>query len=221
VPADAATIGPVDQIFTRIGASDDLASGRSTFMVEMTEMAYILRNATASSLVLVDEIGRGTSTFDGLALAWACATALEQTVRSFTLFSTHYFELTQLAEDLQGAENVHLDAVEHDDRIVFMYAVMPGSASQSYGIQVARLAGIPGRVLDNAREKLAELEWAEARRESRSQPDQLSLFDDNNPVVPTIAPDPLRQHLRTIDPEDMTPRQALDILFELKRLDEA
>ena len=211
VPARSALIGPVDQVFTRIGASDDLASGRSTFMVEMTEMAYILRNASASSVVLVDEIGRGTSTFDGLSLAAACARHLAGKVRAFTLFSTHYFELTQLAEELEGASNVHLDAVEHDDRIVFMYSVMPGPASQSYGIQVARLAGVPREVIDDARARLAELEWSEARREHAAAPDQLSLFTE----APGV--DPALELLETIDPEEVTARQALELLFELKR----
>ncbi len=216
VPADEALIGPVDQVFTRIGASDDLASGRSTFMVEMTEMAYILRNATNRSLVLVDEIGRGTSTFDGLSLAWACAMDLARRVRAFTLFSTHYFELTQLADEMEGARNVHMDAVEHDDDIVFLYAVMPGPASQSYGIQVARLAGMPAGVIDTAREKLAELEWSESRRESRAAGDQLSLF--SHAVPGPAATDALRERLGDIDPDDVSPRRALELLFELKHL---
>ncbi|GJL83098.1 MAG: DNA mismatch repair protein MutS [marine bacterium B5-7] len=215
VPADSALLGPIDQIFTRIGASDDLASGRSTFMVEMTEMAYILRNATPCSLVLVDEIGRGTSTFDGLSLAWACATRLAS-ISAFTLFSTHYFELTQLAEHLGGTRNVHLDAVEHDNTIVFMYSVLPGPASQSYGIQVARLAGIPSGVINEARDKLAELEWAESGRESRINsgelPDQLPIF---KAPVPTSATTDM---LRTIDPDSLTPREALDVLYRLRGL---
>ncbi len=217
VPADSASIGPVDQVFTRIGASDDLASGRSTFMVEMTEMAYILRNATPQSLVLVDEIGRGTSTFDGLSLAWACARELSR-IGSFSLFSTHYFELTLLAEGLPGVANVHLDAVEHGHDIVFLYAVKPGPASQSYGIQVARLAGVPPRVLDDARDKLAELEWSESRREQQGQPDQLSLFPAPAPR-PEPAPDPLRERLAEIDPDGLSPREALDLLYRLKEND--
>lgn len=214
VPANSARIGPVDQIFTRIGASDDLASGRSTFMVEMTEMAYILRNATARSLVLVDEIGRGTSTFDGLSLAWACAVDLARRVRAFTLFSTHYFELTQLADELPGASNVHLDAVEHQDDVVFMYAVKPGPASQSYGIQVARLAGVPPAVLDTARGKLEALEWSESRRNAADG--QLSLFPAES--AREQAPDPLDERLAGIEPDELTPREALALLYELKRI---
>ncbi len=214
VPADSACIGAVDQVFTRIGASDDLASGRSTFMVEMTEMAYILRNATSESLVLVDEIGRGTSTFDGLALAWACAVDLARRIRAFTLFSTHYFELTQLADELPGARNVHLDAVEHRDDVVFMYAVKPGPASQSYGIQVARLAGVPRDVLDAAREKLADLEWKESSRDMTGG--QLNLFAGQPPRARTS--DPLGERLTGVDPDSLTPRDALDLLYELKRL---
>ena len=175
VPAASMQVGPIDQVFTRIGASDDLASGRSTFMVEMTEMAYILRNASPSSLVLVDEIGRGTSTFDGLSLAWACAIELDR-VGAFTLFSTHYFELTVLAKQLERTENVHLDAVEHDDNIVFMYEVLQGPASQSYGIQVAKLAGLPKLVLNEAREKLISLELQESGIQEETAPNQLSLF---------------------------------------------
>ncbi len=158
VPARSARIGPVDRIFTRIGAADDLSGGRSTFMVEMSEAANILHNATPQSLVLLDEIGRGTSTYDGLALAWACASYLARELRAFTLFATHYFELTALAEQLPGVANVHLAATEHRQQIVFLHAVREGPASQSYGIQVARLAGVPSAVLANARRKLEELE---------------------------------------------------------------
>ena len=152
VPADSARIGPIDRIFTRIGASDDLASGCSTFMVEMTDTANILHNATAQSLVLMDEIGRGTSTYDGLSLAWACAEQLAGPIRAFTLFATHYFELTQLPEKLPGLANVHLDAVEHGDTIAFMHAVQEGAASRSYGLQVAALAGVPRSVITRARQ---------------------------------------------------------------------
>ena len=211
VPARRARIGPVDQVFTRIGASDDLASGRSTFMVEMTEMAYILRNATRDSLVLVDEIGRGTSTFDGLSLAWACARFLADRSAAFTLFSTHYFELTLLAEQLASARNVHLDAVEHGDGIVFLYEVRPGPASQSYGIQVAKLAGLPVAVLHEARDKLADLEWSESRHELERAPGQLSLFGD------ATAPGRLERRLLDLDVDRLTPREALDLLYELKR----
>ncbi len=212
VPAEATRIGPVDQIFTRIGASDDLASGRSTFMVEMTEMAFILRNATSSSLVLVDEIGRGTSTFDGLSLAWSCARYLAERTHALTLFSTHYFELTLLADQLTGAANVHLDAVEHGENIVFLYSVLPGPASQSYGIQVARLAGIPSEVLSNARKKLAELESNEADHGISRQPNQLSLFSTPDPHTDLI------RKVEDTEPDKLTPRQALEILYELKDL---
>lgn len=143
VPANRAVIGPVDRIFTRMGSSDDIAGGRSTFMVEMTETANILHNATEHSLVLMDEVGRGTSTFDGLSLAWATAEHLAREIRCYTLFATHYFELTQLADELQHAVNVHLTATEHDDSIVFLHNVHDGPASQSYGLQVAKLAGVP------------------------------------------------------------------------------
>lgn len=158
VPADSAEVGVVDRIFTRIGASDDLASGQSTFMVEMTETATILHNATENSLVLMDEVGRGTSTFDGLALAWACATYLATSIKAFTLFSTHYFEMTRLPSVCSSVANVHLSATEHDDSIIFLHRVLPGPASQSYGLQVARLAGIPRVVINKAKQKLAELE---------------------------------------------------------------
>src|SRR5690606_3772111 len=158
VPAERALFGPVDRIFTRIGASDDLASGRSTFMVEMTETATILHHATEHSLVLMDEIGRGTSTYDGLSLAWACADYLATKIKAQTLFATHYFELTELAEQLPGLANVHLDAVEHGDDIVFMHHIQEGAASKSFGLQVAQLAGVPKPVIQRAQHKLLELE---------------------------------------------------------------
>ncbi len=211
VPAKSAVLGPIDRIFTRIGAGDDLSRGRSTFMVEMTETANILHNATADSLVLMDEIGRGTSTYDGLALAWASADFLAQKVRAYTLFATHYFELTRLAELLDNVNNVHLQAVEHGDRIVFLHAVREGPANQSYGLQVAALAGIPALVLKNAKRHLRELE-------SRP-PDspQMSLFTTVNPENEVLQEtDELRERLDSISPEEMTPRQALDLLFELK-----
>lgn len=208
VPAEAAVVGPIDRIFTRIGASDDLAGGRSTFMVEMTEAANILNNATRDSLVLLDEIGRGTSTFDGLALAWAAAAHLAGEIGAFTLFATHYFELTSLPEQFPTISNVHLDAVEHDDKIVFLHALKGGPASRSYGLQVAALAGVPGVVVQAARRKLAELEHAS--HSSRQQVDQLPLFVDS-------APDPALEHLDALDPDALSPRQALDALYELKR----
>jgi DNA mismatch repair protein MutS len=211
VPAKQAAIGPIDRIFTRIGASDDLAGGRSTFMVEMTETANILHNATAQSLVLMDEIGRGTSTFDGLSLAWACAEHLAQQVKAFTLFATHYFELTTLPESAPGAVNVHLDAVEHDDKIVFMYSVKDGPASQSYGLQVASLAGVPEDVIRQAKQKLLQLENNAADQPGQLVANQLSLFStvDNHPVVEALG---------EINPDNLTPRQALDTLYKLKEL---
>jgi len=217
VPAASAEVGPIDRIFTRIGAGDDLAGGRSTFMVEMSETANILHNASPDSLVLMDEIGRGTSTYDGLALAWACAVFLARKVRAYCLFATHYFELTRLAELEDGVVNVHLDAVEHKDRIVFLHAVQEGPASQSYGLQVAALAGIPRPVLEQARQHLAELE----QQQRRDSP-QLGLFDQSAAERPaagaTVPPDPLRERLRGIDPDSLSPREALDLLYELKLL---
>ncbi len=208
VPADSARFGPIDRIFTRIGASDDLAGGRSTFMVEMTETANILHNATPQSLVLLDEIGRGTSTFDGLALAWATAEALCQRIRALTLFATHYFEMTSLPEHSPTAANVHLQAVEHGERIVFLHRVHDGPASQSYGLEVAALAGVPSAVLQAARTKLAELETAE-----RPRP-QLPLF------APKPQPDALRERLRASNPDELTPREAHALIYALKTLAE-
>ncbi len=215
VPAARAEIGPIDRIFTRIGASDDLAGGRSTFMVEMSEMARILNNATDRSLVLVDEIGRGTSTFDGLALAWSCAVDLARRVRAFTLFSTHYFEITVLADRLESVRNVHLDATEHRHDIVFLYSVKPGPASQSYGLQVAKLAGIPRPVIDAARDKLMELEDQTAQG-AHSGDGQLPLFETESRIARKTSP--LEQALRDADPDRLSPREALDLLYELKAL---
>ena len=209
VPADSARIGPIDRIFTRIGASDDLASGRSTFMVEMTETANILHNATAQSLVLMDEIGRGTSTYDGLSLAWACAEQLAGPIRAFTLFATHYFELTQLPDRLPGLANVHLDAVEHGDTIAFMHAVQEGAASRSYGLQVAALAGVPRNVIQRARQKLHELE-----QQGPAQPQCEPRL--SSPVAPIESE--AMQALRTLDPDALTPRQALEALYRLQQL---
>ena len=210
VPAQSAVIGPVDRIFTRIGASDDLASGRSTFMVEMTETATILHHATAHSLVLMDEIGRGTSTYDGLSLAWACADYLATKIQAQTLFATHYFELTELADSLPGLANVHLDAVEHGDDIVFMHHVQDGAASKSFGLQVAQLAGVPKPVILSARQKLASLEQHSAAtpKAENTLPPQLSLLSTEHPVV---------EQLRDINPDDLTARQALDLLYQLKQ----
>jgi len=210
VPAQSATIGPIDRIFTRIGASDDLASGRSTFMVEMTETANILHNATPQSLVLMDEIGRGTSTYDGLSLAWSAAEYLAQKIQAMTLFATHYFELTQLPELNANIANVHLDAIEHGDTIVFMHAVQEGAASKSYGLQVAALAGVPMQVIDAAKHKLHHLE---SHRQSA-----VTLSD----LQPMHFPEPenraLQDALARVNPDELSPKQALDILYELKRL---
>ena len=215
VPAASAVIGPVDRIFTRIGASDDLAGGRSTFMVEMTETADILHHATDKSLVLLDEIGRGTSTYDGLALAWATAQHLAEKTRAFTLFATHYFELTSLPATVPATANVHLAAAEYKQRIVFLHQVEEGPASQSYGVQVARLAGVPKPVLQLARARLNELEAA-------AHPRQDDLFAAPAPVSTPIEaepePDPLRTRLEAVDPDELTPKQAMDLLYELKDL---
>jgi DNA mismatch repair protein MutS len=206
VPAEQAVIGPVDRIFTRIGAADDLAGGRSTFMVEMTETANILHNATRESLVLMDEIGRGTGTLDGLSLAWATAEYLAIETAAMTLFATHFFELTHLPERLENVSNVHLDAVEHGDDIVFLHAVKPGPASRSYGLQVAQLAGIPGRVLEQARIYMQTLDQQPV--ESLSNKDE-GLFKSRHQEA--------LDKLATLDPDELTPRQALDILYSLKR----
>jgi DNA mismatch repair protein MutS len=214
VPALSATIGPIDRIFSRIGASDDLAGGRSTFMVEMEETANILNNATAQSLVLMDEVGRGTSTFDGLSLAWSCAVDLAARIGAYGLFATHYFELTTLPEEYPGIANVHLDAVEHGARIVFMHALREGPANQSYGLAVAALAGVPPSVIARARERLRELE-AGARRHAERDAVQLSLFP---PEPEPAAPHPACEALRIIDPDAMTPRDALEALYRLKGL---
>ncbi|MBT8041193.1 MAG: DNA mismatch repair protein MutS [Xanthomonadales bacterium] len=217
VPAKAAEIGPVDRIFTRIGAGDDLAHGRSTFMVEMSETANILHNATSRSLVLMDEIGRGTSTYDGLALAWASAVYLARRVGAYTLFATHYFELTRLEEREASVANVHLRAVEHKDRIVFLHSVERGPASQSYGLQVAALAGVPNAVLKQARKHLALLE-----QQQRAEGPQLGLFDqgvyDEHEVEEDEREDALRAKIEAIDPDSLTPREALSLLYELKDL---
>jgi DNA mismatch repair protein MutS len=218
VPARSAVIGPIDRIFTRIGAGDDLARGRSTFMVEMSETANILHNATANSLVLMDEIGRGTSTYDGLALAWACAAHLVRHVCAYTLFATHYFELTRLAELEPSVANVHLRAVEHKDKIVFLHSVQEGPASQSYGLEVAALAGIPAKVLRQARQHLATLE-----RQQHADEPQLGLFDqtafaEQEKPDEGLENNALRDKLDKIDPDLITPREALALLYELKDL---
>ncbi|MGZ5032873.1 MAG: DNA mismatch repair protein MutS [Usitatibacter sp.] len=212
VPAKSACLGPVDRIFTRIGASDDLAGGRSTFMVEMTEAAAILNNATHRSLVLVDEIGRGTSTFDGLALAYAIARHLAESVRCYTLFATHYFELTQLAAAIPGVANVHLDAVEHKDKIVFLHRLEGGPADRSYGLHVAHLAGIPKDVVRAARRHLAELE--RQLRPDSGQPDLFAAGED----APRAPEDGLRAALEAIRPDELSPKEALEALYRLRKL---
>ncbi|WP_164743854.1 DNA mismatch repair protein MutS [Saccharospirillum alexandrii] len=214
VPAREARIGKLDRIFTRMGSSDDIAGGRSTFMVEMTETANILHNATPNSLVIMDEVGRGTSTFDGLSLAWAAAEHLVQHTHALTLFATHYFEMTALPEHNRQASNLHLDATEHDDKLVFLHRVQAGPASQSFGIQVARLAGVPDGVIASARAKLSDLERAPARPEPRSgratdpapAPQQNDLF--------AAETHPLVEALRELDLSRMTPLQALNWLAE-------
>jgi len=210
VPAESAEIGPVDRIFTRIGAADDLAGGRSTFMVEMTEAANILNNATRDSLVLMDEIGRGTSTYDGLSLAWACARHIGRELGAFTLFATHYFELTALADELPACANVHLDATEHGETLVFLHAVKDGPANQSYGLQVARLAGVPRNVVSDARRYLGELE----RRDHAARPElpqqQLDLAPPADPAGSAVLAE-----LESLDPDGLSPREALETLFRL------
>jgi DNA mismatch repair protein MutS len=213
VPARTCRLGPIDAIYTRIGAADDLASGRSTFMVEMTEAAAILHGATDRSLVLMDEIGRGTSTFDGLALAFSIARHLIERNRAWTLFSTHYFELTRLAQEYPECANVHLDAVEHGHKIVFLHAVEEGPASQSYGIQVAALAGMPGSVVRDAKRRLVSLENREVA--TGPQPDLFAHLPD-----PSAEPElhPALEALREVDPDALSPREALGRLYELKKL---
>ena len=211
VPAKSAKIGKIDRIFTRIGASDDLAGGRSTFMVEMTETANILNNATPYSLVLLDEIGRGTSTFDGLSLAWACGKQLLERNRSYTLFATHYFELTRLVEEFKQVANVHLDATEHGNGIVFLHTVQEGAANQSYGLQVAALAGIPKSVVASARRKLTQLE-----NQNVEAGPQSDMFVTDVPAEMPVHP--VVGELETLDPDDLTPKQALEALYKLKSL---
>lgn len=208
VPAKKATIGPIDRIFTRIGAADELATGRSTFMVEMTETANILNNATENSLILMDEIGRGTSTFDGLSLAWACAAHLAEHTRAFTLFATHYFELTHLPDTVEKIVNVHLGAVEHEDKIVFLHSVNEGPANQSYGLQVAQLAGVPQHIINQAKNKLRELE---TNLTEAPQNQQADLFHQTEP-------NPIVEAIDNIQPDDLTPREALALIFKLKAM---
>jgi len=213
VPAEKAVIGPVDRIFTRVGAADDLASGRSTFMVEMTETANILHNATEYSLVLMDEIGRGTSTYDGLSLAWACAENLATRIKAMTLFATHYFELTTLPDQIEGVANVHLDAVEHGDTIAFMHSVQDGAASKSYGLAVAALAGVPKEVIKRARQKLKELEnLSGSAAATKADGSQLQLLVEETEIPPAV------EALEDLDPDSLSPRQALEWIYRLKAL---
>jgi DNA mismatch repair protein MutS len=215
VPATSAKIGLVDRIFTRIGSSDDLAGGRSTFMVEMMETANILHNATENSLVLMDEIGRGTSTFDGLSLAWACGYHLAEKVKAFSLFATHYFELTSLPDTVSGTINVHLDATEHKDSIVFLHSVQEGPASQSYGLQVAKLAGIPKDVVMLAKKELQRLEQKNFSEDTTAtqvtSTTQTDLFASNQPSELDLM-------MQDIEPDELSPRDALNALYKLKRL---
>ena len=232
VPAASAKIGLVDRIFTRIGSSDDLAGGRSTFMVEMMETANILHNASDRSLVLMDEIGRGTSTFDGLSLAWACGLHLAQRVKAFSLFATHYFELTALPESASNTANVHLDATEHNDSIVFLHTIQEGPASQSYGLQVAKLAGIPREVINLAKHQLEQLEAKNHLAESQKGSQQQSQIKSQNksqkgnqketvPQADFFANErnhELEERLKQITPDDLSPKDALNLLYELKKL---
>ena len=214
-PASAARLSPVDRTFPRIGSSDDLASGRSTFMVEMTETANILHNATPHSLVLMDEVGRGTSTFDGLSLAWASAVQLAQSVKAFTLFATHYFELTSLPEQCPTMANVHLDATEHQDHVVFLHHIQEGPANKSYGLQVAKLAGIPGPVLAAAKEKLRELEAGRPSERSDRSP-LPGIGPAQNDLFAATEPHPVIDELEALDIDALSPREALERLYEFK-----
>lgn len=220
VPAQSATLGPIDRIFTRIGASDDLTSGRSTFMVEMTETANILHHATPNSLILMDEVGRGTSTFDGLALAWAIAEHMALKTKGLCLFATHYFELTTLAEQFDNTINVHLDAIEHQDRIVFLHQVQEGAASQSYGLQVAALAGIPQSVIQQAKTVLHRLENQSVQQGVSRPPNPQTPAQQFDLFAPQVDPklEQLKTQLETLQPDDMTPKMALEALYELKNV---
>ncbi len=216
VPADVCRLASVDRIFTRMGSADDVAGGRSTFMVEMTETANILHNATSNSLVLMDEVGRGTSTFDGLSLAWASAAHLAENIGAYTLFATHYFEMTALPENHDNVVNVHLKATEHDDKIIFLHSVEQGPASQSYGLQVAQLAGVPANVINGARAQLSKLEQGSLPPTSQnfSQPEQPPYQNDMFASLPSAA----ETRLKELQPDDLTPREALNLLYELKGL---
>ncbi len=217
VPAQSAELGPIDRIFTRIGAADDLAGGRSTFMVEMTETANILNNASQQSLVLLDEIGRGTSTYDGLALAWACAEYLAKNIGALSMFATHYFELTALPEHIHEVENVHLDAIEYDDKIVFLHTVKKGATNRSYGLQVALLAGVPRNIVSQAKQFLQEMEACQSLPNSdKKQDDMFTQKQDS--LRKTRQDDPLLNELTNLDPDSLSPKAALDILYKLKSM---
>jgi len=222
IPAKAAEIGPIDRIFTRIGASDDLSGGRSTFMVEMSEAANILNNASPESLVLLDEIGRGTSTYDGLSLAWAIATSLADEVRAFTLFATHYFELTELANIHPHISNAHFTAAEHKGGIVFLHRVEPGPANRSYGIQVAQLAGINAGVLAKARKKLKALESQASKHNSPQSDLFINEAEEADSVEDAVEEQAKYAELISafaeLDPDALSPREALDALYTLKSL---
>jgi DNA mismatch repair protein MutS len=217
VPAKVAKIGPIDQIFTRIGAADDLASGKSTFMVEMTEAAGILHRATSKSLVLMDEIGRGTSTFDGLSLAWAIAKYLIEVNQSFTLFATHYLELAHLPSTYPSCVNVHLSAIEQGRELIFLHQVKPGHASQSYGLHVAQLAGVPKPIITQARKKLSQLE---ALQDNGNQQDLFSMGESTLTETPEFSMEPnvIEQAVRELDPDSLSPKQALEALYQLKTM---
>jgi DNA mismatch repair protein MutS len=236
IPAEDAMIGEIDQIFTRMGSADDTAGGRSTFMVEMTETANILNNATEQSLVLMDEVGRGTSTFDGLSLAWSSATFLAQKLKSYSLFATHYFEMTQLEEEYKNCINVHLSATEHDDKIVFLHNVLEGAASQSYGLQVAKLAGVPESVINNAKEILKKLESQDIQKhtittqeyndaspqkneakKAHKELKQTDLITHQNDLFASNVSE-VELKISKINLDELTPRQALDMLYQLKSL---
>ena len=222
VPAARVEIGPLDRIFTRIGAGDDLAGGRSTFMVEMSETANILHNATHESLVLMDEIGRGTSTFDGLSLAWAVARDLATRVRAYTLFATHYFELTALAQEIEVCANVHLDATEHGEQLIFLHAVKDGPANRSFGLAVAQLAGVPRAVIARARDYLQELEAARdgsrhLNPKRHTAQAELPLFAAPVAPPPPPAPSAIERQLAAINPDELSPRLAMELIYELHR----
>jgi DNA mismatch repair protein MutS len=220
VPARAATIGALDRLFSRVGASDDLARGRSTFMVEMVETASILNQASDRSLIILDEIGRGTATFDGLSIAWATVEFLHDVLKARALFATHYHELTALARRLGGVANVTMDVREWQDEIVFLHKVKPGAADRSYGIQVAKLAGLPAEVVGRAREVLSLLEKTESRKNARNGGlDELPLFAVSRPVPAEPAgPSPIENAVDELKPDELSPRAALDAIYRLKAL---